>query len=80
MGGRAEIENNKPPALNAKTKFGFKKGHVQRAAHPNFAVYDFFVQSIYDVMCMRLHARTCVCVAGAAGCSVLENRGPEAVD
>lgn len=30
--------------LNAKTKFGFKKGHVRRAAHPNFGVYDFFVR------------------------------------
>lgn len=25
--------------LNAKTKFGFKKGHVRRAVHPNFGVY-----------------------------------------
>lgn len=30
--------------LNAKTKFGFKKGHVRRAAHPNFGIYDFFVR------------------------------------
>lgn len=33
--------------LNAKTKFGFKKGHVRRAVHPNFGVYDFFVRRRY---------------------------------
>lgn len=40
------IENNKPSVLNAKTEFGFKKGRrLERegAAHPNFALYIFFV-------------------------------------
>lgn len=31
--------------LNVKTKFGFKKGHVRRAVHPNFSVFDFFVHT-----------------------------------
>lgn len=43
--------------LNAKTKFGFKKGHVRRAAYPNFGVYDFFVRRRYTD---TQHRHTCI--------------------
>lgn len=42
--------------LNAKTKFGFKKGHVRRAVHPNFGVYTISLCGVAQTSHAYIHS------------------------